>query len=96
MSFTLNEMRDKVREIYGGRCVIHTNVLSLAIHEEPPRSLNPRWKTEPWTWWPLCYDCHEEAHRISRDEFELKLHQAQEQNFPGVKDKLHGLIETTP
>lgn len=53
---------------YNCRCVCHPERWAVCLHEEPPRSLNPNWKNEPLRRFPVCYECHERAHRMGRDE----------------------------
>ena len=38
-----------VFEEYGYRCVLCGFQYADALHEEPPKSLNPNWRDEPWT-----------------------------------------------
>lgn len=51
-----------------GLCKVHSNRFACTIHHEPPRSLNPDWKTQPETWHLLCDECHQHVHNISRAE----------------------------
>lgn len=79
-----------VMQMYKSKCVMHADHFAITIHEEPPRSLNPQWKDQPWTWFPLCHHHHEEAHCTSRAEFEERLIAARNKNFPGLEARLHG------
>ena len=55
-------------EQYGFRCVLCGFQYADTLHEEPPRSLNPNWKDEPWTRFPLCNAHHEAIQSMPRDE----------------------------
>ena len=57
-----------VFEAYGYRCVLCGFQWADTLHHEPPRSLNPRWKDEPWTQFPLCNAHHNAVHEMSRDD----------------------------
>lgn len=49
-------------ELYNFRCVCHPSRWAVCLHEDPPKSLNPRWEEEPWNRFPVCSWCHERAH----------------------------------
>jgi hypothetical protein len=49
---------------YDYRCVLCGFAYADTLHHEPPRSLNPRWKDEPWTQYPVCNNHHEALHAI--------------------------------
>ena len=64
-----------VFEEYGYRCVLCGFQYADALHEEPPKSLNPNWKDEPWHQYPLCNAHHTAIQSMSRAEAEeLILH----------------------
>ena len=69
-------------EAYKKRCVVHPLKFAVCLHEEPPKSLNPNWLKEPLTRFPLCNDCHEQVHRMSRADAEAFLKKHRELNFP--------------
>lgn len=48
------------------RCIIHPWKWAVCLHHEPPRSLNPDWKTDTTTWYLVCNECHEHLHTINR------------------------------
>lgn len=73
---------------YNGRCVIHTYRPAVCLHEEPPKSLNPRWRQMPETRFALCNDCHNLVHSMSRSEAIFMLEDARTRNFPEAKDIL--------
>jgi len=51
-----------------GLCKVHPAKWAVAVHHEPPRSLNPYWKEQPETWYLVCNDCHERVHSMTRTE----------------------------
>ena len=57
-----------VFEAYGYRCVLCGFQYADTLHHEPPRSLNPNWKDEPWTQFPLCNAHHEAVQHMPREE----------------------------
>ena len=57
-----------VFEAYGYRCVLCGFQWADTLHHEPPRSLNPRWKDELWTQFPVCAAHHNAVHEMSRDD----------------------------
>jgi len=59
-----------VFEQYGYRCVLCGFQCAVVLHEEPPRSLNPNWRDEPWTQFPLCAAHHEAVHSMPREDAE--------------------------
>ncbi len=59
-----------IMEAYGFRCVLCGFQYADTIHEEPPRSLTPMWKEEPWKRFPLCAAHHETIQDLPREEAE--------------------------
>ena len=57
-----------VFEEYGFTCVLCGFQYADTLHHEPPRSLNPNWKDEPWTQFPLCNAHHTAVHKMGRAE----------------------------
>lgn len=57
-----------VFEEYGYRCVLCGFQYATTLHHEPPRSLNPNWKDEPWTQFPLCAAHHDAVQDMPREE----------------------------
>jgi hypothetical protein len=57
-----------VFEEYGFRCVLCGFQWADTLHHEPPRSLNPNWKDEPWTQFPLCAAHHDAVQDMPREE----------------------------
>ena len=39
---------------YNCRCVIHSHLYAVCLHEEPTKSTNPNWREEPWNRYPVC------------------------------------------
>jgi hypothetical protein len=73
---------------YNRRCVFHPGKLAVTLHEEPPKSLNPDWKKQPENRYPVCNDCHDRVHRMSRKQAKKELDDARAQNFPDAVDKI--------
>lgn len=64
-----------VFEEYRYLCVLCGFQLADTLHHEPPRSLNPNWKDEPWTQFPLCAAHHDFVTTMNRsDAQEMILH----------------------
>lgn len=63
-----NEQELLVFEAYSYRCVLCGFQYADALHEEPPRSLNPNWRDEPWTQFPLCAAHHDSIQDMDRGE----------------------------
>jgi hypothetical protein len=53
-------------DTYEWRCVLCGFQCAVALHEEPPRSLNPNWKEEPWRQFPLCAAHHDTIQDMNR------------------------------
>lgn len=51
---------------YGDRCLFHRDRLGVCLHEEPPKSLNPKWREHPECRFLLCNECHEWVHTLDR------------------------------
>ena len=63
-----------VFEAYDYKCVICGFMYADTLHHEPPRSLNPRWKDEPWKQYPLCAAHHDTLQDMPRaDALEIIL-----------------------
>lgn len=86
-------LRAAVFELYDGHCALCYHRTPITTHEEPPRSLNPRWKREPWTWYPLCGGCHTHVHNISRSSAIIELDVARVKYFSHIKDQIDELIK---
>jgi len=76
-----------VLDAYGSRCVIHPWAWADTLHHEPPRSLNPDYENQPWTWFPLCVQCHEIVQDMSRSQAEEYLTVHQRAFHPGAEGK---------
>ena len=74
----LNEDEIQAMAEYAYRCIFHPHQWMGTIHHEPPRSLNPRYKEQPETWFPLCTECHDRMHNLPRLQRELELQQAKD------------------
>lgn len=84
---TTAEAENVVVAEYNHSCVVHPERFSVTIHHEPPRSLNPHWRTMPETWFPLCLTCHELVHSISRKDAAYLLIKCRRENFPELEAK---------
>lgn len=71
-------------DAYDQRCVLCVFQYAVALHEEPPRSLNPNWKDEPWNRFPLCAAHHDAVQSMSRYEAKEMLLRHQEVHFPNA------------
>jgi 5-methylcytosine-specific restriction endonuclease McrA len=83
-----DEYEARVAVIYGFRCIRHPARWMTTLHHEPPRSLNPKWKEQPETWYNLCHTCHQEVHNMSRKNAKALLDAAREVNFPNWEKDL--------
>lgn len=82
-------------EEYGYRCVLCGFQYAVSLHEEPPRSLNPRWMDEPWRRFPLCNAHHETIQSMSRaDAEEMLLHHV-DIYFPGAVERIRQSVVTS-
>jgi hypothetical protein len=81
-----------ILEAYDFRCVLCGFQYADTLHHEPPRSLNPNHKEEPWTQFPLCREHHDLIQDQPRVLAQAELIQSQEMFFPGaikrIKEKL--------
>ena len=75
-------------EAYDCCCVFHPDRFARALHEEPPKSKNPKWKDMPENRFPLCLDCHELVHRMSRSEAQDFLNTYREINYPKAVERI--------
>lgn len=57
-----------ILEAYSFRCVVCGFRYADVLHHEPPRSLNPNHKEEPWTQFPLCGLDHDAIQDMPRHE----------------------------
>lgn len=73
---------------YNCRCVNHPDRWAVCLHEEPPRSLNPAWETDWLHRFPICHECHERAHRMSREEALEWLTSSRNKFFPEAEQWL--------
>lgn len=80
----LLEQEEDLRREYNGSCVVHMERPSVTIHHEPPRSLNPHWRTMPETWFPVCHECHDLVHSISRKDAAYLLLKNRRENYPSL------------
>jgi hypothetical protein len=83
---------DFIAGAHAYRCVAHPSRWMVCLHEEPPKSLNPQWRAMPDTRFPVCNECHEMVHQISRQDAALYLIQNRMKNFPKAEaEVLRGL-----
>jgi hypothetical protein len=79
-----------IMEAYDFRCVLCGFQYAAAIHEEPPRSLNPMWKEEPWRRFPLCAAHHDTIQDMPRHEAEELILRHVDIYFPEAINHLKG------
>ena|SRR3990167_1983654 len=89
-----DEQEIEVMGLYNYKCVLHPERWLTCIHHEPPRSLNPRYKEQPLTWFPTCATCHPTLHSIGRKIALALLKEKRDQNYPGVKEKICQMYPT--
>ena len=77
-----------VMEEYGFRCVLCGFQYADTLHHEPPRSLNPNHKEEPWTQFPLCRTHHDFVQDIPREEAEEILLRFEYTFAPGAINRI--------
>ncbi len=77
-----------VFEQYAYRCVLHPWAWADSLHHDPPRSLNPNWKEEIWTQYPVCASCHDIFQRMPRDEAQVILTGSQETQYLGAIERI--------
>lgn len=53
---------------YQWRCAVCRLNAAVTLHEHPPRSLNPNWRAQPETRFPVCAACHERLHHLPMKE----------------------------
>lgn len=75
-------------EAYDFSCVI-CEKQAVCLHEEPPKSLNPSWKTMPETRFPVCNEHHQEMHRYGRGYAQYLLDRGREENFPNALRRIN-------
>ena len=73
-----------VFEEYDYRCVLCGFQYADALHEEPPKSLNPNWRDEPWKQFPLCHAHHTTIQEMNRADAEDMLLAHEEIYAPGA------------
>lgn len=78
----------EVFEEYGYRCVICVFQYADTLHHEPPRSLNPDWKNEPWTQFPVCSAHHDALHSMDRDSALDMLMTHMDISAPGAYERI--------
>jgi 5-methylcytosine-specific restriction endonuclease McrA len=84
-----------VFEEYRYLCVLCGFQLADTLHHEPPRSLNPNWKDEPWTQFPLCNAHHELVTNMGRSEAqEMILHHV-DTYAPGAIERIKSRVTST-
>lgn len=80
-------------EEYTFRCVLCGFQFADVLHEEPPKSLNPRWIDEPWKRFPLCAAHHNAVHDMPRDEAEELLLSHADIYAPGAVERLKDRVQ---
>lgn len=89
--YYLHEQEQRIMNLYEGHCALCYWRTADVIHHEPPRSLNPAWREEPWTWYPLCPMCHSWAHAAPRQDVQDRLRVIRMTYFPGLDAKFQRL-----
>lgn len=74
---------DSIWKMYDDKCVFHRHKLADCLHEEPPRSLDPKWREHPFNRFALCNECHQWIHSIGRGAAKSFLLQAREAMYHG-------------
>ena len=74
-------------------CTVHPNRMGVCLHEEPPKSLNPRWREQPETRYCVCNDCHTLVHSLSRADSAYFLNSNRQNNYPDAEALLWQLRE---
>ena len=77
-------------EAYNFSCVAHPTRPAVCLHEEPPKSINPKWQSDPNSRFPVCNDCHELVHELGRQDAEFYLRAARSQYFPDALEDMEG------
>jgi hypothetical protein len=77
---------------YDYRCVLCGFMYADTLHHEPPRSLNPRWKDEPWKQYPLCNAHHEAIQDMPRSEAEEMLLHHVDIFAPGATERIQNRV----
>lgn len=75
-------------QAYDFRCVAHPNIYAVCLHENPPKSRNPKWREQPWTRYAVCAYCHEMIHEVSPLERDAFLNFNRTKNFPNAEQRL--------
>jgi len=77
-----------VFEEYDYRCVLCVFQSADTLHHEPPRSLNPNWKDQPWTQYPVCNAHHDALHNMNRDDALSTLDSHVDVSSPGAYERI--------
>jgi hypothetical protein len=75
-------------QAYGFHCVIHPALYAICLHEEPPKSLNPKWREMPETRYPVCDSCHQLLHSLPRRDAGFLLEKHRKRNYPMAEEVL--------
>lgn len=84
----ISDDEEWVWKVYDYACVVCTQS-AVCIHHEPPRSLNPGYKTDYQTWFPVCNSCHQLVHSISRLDAGYLLNSRRDEHFPNAVKELN-------
>jgi hypothetical protein len=84
-----------IAQAYAYRCVAHPTSWMVCLHEEPPKSLNPRWKSMPDTRYPVCDKCHNLVHRVGRKDAAYYLEEARKKNFPKAVEEIESHVSSS-
>lgn len=78
-----------VFEAYDFKCLLCSGVAyAETLHHEPPRSLNPNHKDEPWTQYPLCAYHHDKVQDMPRAEAAANLEMSQLLWYPNAIERI--------
>ena len=80
-----------IAKAYNFRCVAHPSQYMVCLHEEPPKSKNPNWRLEPLARFPVCNECHELVHRLSRTDAAFYLNQHRDKFHPSAVETIESL-----
>jgi hypothetical protein len=72
---------------YDFKCIMCRGY-AVTLHESPPKSLNPDWKSMPDTRFPLCNQHHAEVHQMNWKVANILLRNLRTTYFPNAEKGL--------
>ncbi len=79
---------DYVWRAYNDSCIL-CGKIGVCIHHCPPKSLNPKWKERPFTWWVVCNSCHTQFHNMNWRKVETILRNEREKKIPDFQQRIN-------